>query len=113
MSTQIGSASAVGMGRGTLQVAGTLSMYFANFTLYDNYKNETDLRIAFRLQDSDGAAYIVTLPAVTLMNPQIVAGGPDTDLVSEFELEGNPAPASDTVYAGVTIQIDKFPASAA
>jgi hypothetical protein len=107
----LGNAAAQGMARGTLTVSGTLSVYFTDFTLYDLYKNETDSLVSFAAVDQSGDGYIFTLPAATLMNPSIVAGGPDTDVVSEFELEGNPAPASDTVYSGVTIQIDKIPAA--
>jgi hypothetical protein len=107
----LGSAAAQGMARGTLTVSGTLSIYFTDFTLYDLYKNETDSLVSFAAIDQAGDGYIFTLPAATLMNPSIVAGGPDTDVVSEFELEGNPAPASDTLYSGVTVQIDKIPAA--
>lgn len=107
----LGSAAAQGLGRGTITVNGTLSIYFTDFTLYDLYKNETDSLVSFAAIDQAGDGYIFTMPAATLMNPAIVAGGPDTDVVSEFELEGNPAPASDTVYSGVTLQIDKIPAA--
>lgn len=107
----LGNAAAQGLGRGTITVSGTMSVYFTDFTLYDLYKDETDSIVSFAAIDAAGDGYIFTLPAATLMNPSVVAGGPDTDIVSEFELEGNPAPASDTVYAGVTIQIDKIPAA--
>lgn len=104
----IGSAAAVGMTRGTLMLSGKLTMYFANFTLYDLYKAETDKRITFRALDDQSKGYIFTLPTCTIMNPAVVAGGPDTDVLAAFELEGNPAPSSDTVYSGITIQIDRF-----
>lgn len=105
----LGSAAAQGMARGTIDVSGTMTVYFTDFTLYSLYKNETDQLISFRALDDLGQGYIFTLPAATLMNPQIVAGGPDTDVVSEFELEGNGA--TDAVYDGVVMQIDKIPAA--
>jgi len=105
----LGSASAQGMARGTIDVSGTMSVYFTNFTLYDLYKAETDQLVSFRALDDLGKGYVFTLPAVTLMNPQIVAGGPDTDVVSDFELEGN-GPESGA-YVGVIMQIDKIPAA--
>ncbi len=104
----LGAAAAQGMARGTLEVSGSMSVYFIDFDLYDLYTAETDQMVSFRALDDLGQGYIFTLPAVTLMNPQIVAGGPDTDLVSEFELEGNAA-ATGT-YAGVVIQVDRIPA---
>lgn len=104
----LGASNAQGMARGTLEVSGSMSVYFIDFDLYDLYTAETDQLISFRALDDLGQGYIFTLPAVTLMNPQIVAGGPDTDLVSEFELEGNASPTG--TYAGVVIQVDRIPA---
>lgn len=105
----IGSASAAGMARGSLEVSGTMSMYFLNFDMYDLYKAESDQIVSFAAIDNTGGGYVITLPAATLMNPQIVAGGPDTDLLAEFELEGNPGTGA---YDGVVIQIDRIPAAA-
>ena len=105
----LGSAQARGIGRGTLNLNGTLSLYFLNFDMYDLYKAETDQMVSFRALDATGAGYIITLPSVTLMNPAVVAGGPDTDLVAEFQLEGNAGESG--VYTGVLVQIDKFVAA--
>lgn len=107
----IGSASAVGMRRGTVQVDGKLSLFFKDFTYYNDYTTEPDLRISFQLSDNLGQTYVITLPAATIMNPSIVAKGIDQDLVADFTLEGNPAAATDTLYPGVTIQIDRLPIS--
>ena len=103
----LGQAAAQGMARGTIDVSGTMSVYFTDFTLYDLYKAETDQLISFAALDDQGQGYIFTLPGATLMNPTIVAGGPDTDIVSEFELEGNEGTGD---FAGVIMQIDKIPA---
>jgi len=86
----IGSSAAQGIGRGTLDVNGSLVMYFKDFTQYSLYKAETDVSLNFDLTDDTGAGYTFTLPVVTLMNPTIVAGGPDSDVMAEFQLEGNP-----------------------
>jgi hypothetical protein len=107
----IGSASAVGMRRGTVQVDGKLSLFFKDFTYYSFYTTEADLRISFQLTDNLGQAYVITLPAVTIMNPAIVAKGIDQDMVADFTLEGNPAAATDPLYPNVSIQIDKLPIS--
>lgn len=104
----LGAAEAQGMARGTIDVSGTMSVYFTDFTLYALYKAETDQIISFAALDNLGEGYIFTLPGVTLMNPTIVAGGPDTDIVSEFQLEGNEGTGD---YAGVIFQIDKIPAA--
>ena len=86
----IGTADAQGIGRGTIDVSGTIQLYFEDFTMYDLYKAETDVVVEFDITDDQGDGYHINLPAVTLMNPSIVAGGPDTDVLAEFQLEGNP-----------------------
>ena len=102
----LGQAEAQGMARGTIDVAGTMSVYFTDFVLYQLYKDETDQIISFRALDDTGEGYIFTLPGVTLMNPTVVAGGPDSDVVSEFALEGNGGSGD---YASVIFQIDSIP----
>ncbi len=105
-----GDPTAAGMGRGTMTVSGALSIYFNDFTQYQLYKDETDTIISFRAFDNTDAGYIITLPAATLVNPSIVAGGPDTDIVANFELEGNPLEL-DAADGAFTVQIDKIPAA--
>jgi hypothetical protein len=61
------------------------------------------------MTDSVGNAYVVTLPAITLMNPAIVAKGIDQDIVADFEMEGNPALSTNALYPYITIQIDRLP----
>jgi hypothetical protein len=90
----IGSPQAQGMGRGTLDVSGTISLYFNDFSMYTNYVNETAVAIEIALQDSGNGGYVISIPSATLMNPTIVAGGPDSDVLAEFQLEGNPSGGS-------------------
>ena len=103
----IGSSDSRGLGRGTLSVSGDFSTYFRNFALYDLFVSESGGIFEIVLQDDQGEGYVFTLPNVTLVNPSITAGGPDTDLVAEFELEGNPG-ALITGDDPFTIQIDRI-----
>lgn len=102
----VGSASAQGVTKGTLTVSGTLKTYFKEFDLYDLYKDETASVLSYRTEDDAGNTYFVTLPAATIMNPKVTAGGPGQSVMAEFTLEGNPHPT-----LGWTVQIDRFPAS--
>lgn len=102
----VGSAQARGVTKGTLTVSGSLKTYFKDFTLYDRFKSETASALSYITQDDIGNAYVVTLPAATIMNPKIVAGGPGQPVMAEFTLEGNPHPT-----LGWTVQIDRFPIS--
>ena len=105
----IGSSSAAGMAPGTLEVSGTLSVYFRNLAMYNLYQAESAHTIAFQALDDQGQGYVIVIPAATLVNPNIVAGGPDTDLVAEFDLEGNPGLLTG-MSAGdeFTVQIVRF-----
>ena len=103
----IGSPDAQGIGRGTLTIAGTLSVYFRNDKLYNEFKNETSNTFAFDAVDNDGRGYQFSFPNVTIINPTVVAGGPDTDMLAEFTLEANPGKfvPTDKLH---TIRIDKI-----
>lgn len=120
----VGDVNAKGIGKGTIQADGKMQMYFKDFTMYSFYKSEQSVVASFRIQDATGNSYIITMPAVTLMNPNIVAGGPDTDMVADFTLEGNPGYTLPTLSGYVpqvvgteaetgpyTIQIDRFVAA--
>lgn len=98
----LGSAAAQGMLRGTTTVTGTLRTYFRSFALYQLYKAETYHAIAFTSEDQDGNSYTIRIPAATIMNPSVTAGGPGGAVMAEFAIEGNPDPT-----LGYTIAIDR------
>lgn len=102
----LGSASAQGVLPGTFTATGRLQTYFRDFTLYDRFKAETGGTLSFRTLDADGAAYQITVLNATIINPQIVAGGPNQAIMAEFAVEANPS------SLGPTLQIDRFPAVA-
>jgi len=102
----IGSASAQGLGKGKLMVDGSLSSYFKDFSLYDEFKAETSGPIWFEALDPDGRGYCLTFCSASIMNPKIVAGGASQDVMADFEIEGEPGDA--TLYGGKTFQIDYF-----
>lgn len=102
----IGSSAAQGMGIGSLLVSGTLSSYFKDFSLYDEFIAETGGPIWFKALDNNGKGLVITFCNATIMNPKIIAGGPGQDVMAEFEIEGNPG--DSTLYGGKTIQLDYF-----
>jgi len=102
----IGSVAALGIGKGKLMFDGSLSTYFSDFTLYDEFKAETAGPVWFSALDGDGKGYVLTLCSASIMNPKIVAGGSGQDIMADFELEGEPGDA--TIYGGKTFQMDCF-----
>lgn len=103
----IGSAAAAGVGNGTLGVSGSIDMYFGSWELYDEFVAETGGMLAVPMYDESGDGYVFSVCNAKLMNPKITAGGPDSDVMATFEVEGNPS-AKTGVFGGRTIQIDKI-----
>lgn len=101
----MGSAAAQGQIAGLLEAKGTLKVYFRDFGIYSRYKTEAQGALAFVTRDPAGNAYAITIPAATLMNPSVVAGGPSTAVMASFSIEGNPQ------TGGGSIQVDRLPAA--
>lgn len=101
----MGSATAQGMLQGTLQVTGSLKMFFKSLTEYANFKNESLGRLTVITKDPSGNAYVVSVPQAALMNPKVEVGGPNQPVYASFDIEGNPQ------AAGGTITVDRLPAT--
>jgi len=109
----IGSSSAQGIRSGKNLTTGTMSTYFHDFALYNQFINEQSGPISFYAIDGDPTAsqtqgYMITICNATIMNPKVVAGGPNQDVSADFEIEGNPDISSTQIFGGKTIQIDYF-----
>ncbi|MFC4169606.1 phage tail tube protein [Teichococcus aestuarii] len=101
----LGSSAASGARMGSLLVGGTLETYFRTFALYERFKSETQGALSWRTVDVASNAYRFTLPKASIMNPSIVAGGPNSPVMASFTLEGNPD-ATDG-----TLMIERIPAA--
>lgn len=93
------------LGTGRCQVTGGVSLYFADGALYGKYLAGTPTSLSFRVTDAVGNAYVFTLPRVKLTQGAIVAGGPDQDIVADFQYQALRDPATNA-----TIQIDRLAA---
>lgn len=101
----VGSLGNVDIGAGRCTVQGRVSVYFADGALYAKYLAGTPTSLSFRITDSDGNGYVVTLPRVKLTHGNIVAGGNDQDVLADFDLQALRDPVT-----GCTLQIDRFAA---
>lgn len=107
MAFALGSESAQGVGSvGGLSVGISTEVYFADYDLYDAYKAETEKEFSYRVTDSQGNTYIVTIPVVVLSTSTITAGGPNQPVMATFEGMADPS----TTY-GCTIQLDRMAAA--
>lgn len=76
---------AIGIGSGTLNVSGTLEVYFANGNLFDSFLANEYISITFSTLDSSGNGYIFTLPKCNLSAVNTSAGGKDADMMLSIE----------------------------
>lgn len=107
----IGSLAAVGVGTGRLEITGDITLFFEDTTEYTKFLNNTAFKLSFRVQDSDGNAYVVTLPKVKYEGMTMNSGGLD----GEVELSGTYRALLGTSDDGVNymIEIDRLPSSVA
>lgn len=76
---------AVGIGSGTLNISGTLEVYFANGDLFDSFLANEYISVTFSTLDADGNGYVFTLPKVNLNSVNTSAGGKDADMMLSIE----------------------------
>lgn len=89
------------IGSGRIAVTGNISLYFADFAIYDKFiENETS-SIRMTLKDTNGE-YDIYFPKIKFTKADIVAGGPDQDVM----VDGSYQALRDPV-TGVTVMITK------
>lgn len=99
----IGSLPHIGIALSRLEVTGEAELYFQNNDEYTKYLNATSFSLSFRVEDSDGQAYIFTLPKVKYETGEVVAGGLDQDVFQRSTIRAIMDPVTSSM-----IQIDKF-----
>ncbi len=92
------------IGIGTIGITGSFNVYFASRTLHEKYTNFTVSDLSFRMVDTAGNAYVVTLPSIKFTDSDVLAGGQDQDVLVNMSFEARRDSASDAM-----IQIDRFP----
>lgn len=75
----IGTLGSVSIGSGTLNITGTMSVYFANSTLYNKFLNGTRTSLSFTIADGAGNEYEWELPAIKFSEGTLQAGSKDAD----------------------------------
>lgn len=101
----IGSLDHIGIELSRLELTGSIELYFDNGDEYAKFLDASSFSFAFRVQDSAGNAYIVTLPRVKYETGEVVAGGLDQDVMFNAQIRAIRDPVTDSM-----IQIDRFQA---
>lgn len=98
----IGNIEAVGIGKGSCQVTGNLTLYFGSLDLYNRARDLTDTS-AIVVFEKNNKAYGFQFPKLQLSAPRPNAGGINTDVTVDATFNSS----ADSV-TGTNFQIDFF-----
>ena len=101
----IGNLANVDIGVGSCDVSGSMSPYFISETLYDKFVANTATGLSWKMQDTAGNAFIVTLHTVKYKDDSVNAGGQNSDVPENITFQA----LRNSTY-DCTIQIDRFAA---
>lgn len=76
---------AVAIGSGTINLTGSMSVYFADGNLFDKFKANTNSSIIFSSVDESGNGYVFTLPVVAITTWKVAAGSKDQDMLVDLQ----------------------------
>lgn len=79
---------AVGIGSGTINISGSLSVYFADGALFDKFKANTNSSISFSSLDTFGNGYVFTMPVANISSWKVTAGSKDADMMIDLQFIG-------------------------
>lgn len=74
-----------GIGTGRFQLSGSITAYFENLELWNDFKDHETVSVAFDFSDGDNNAYIYTIPAMKFASDPVAPGGIDQDINEEIE----------------------------
>ncbi len=80
---QIGVLGASGLASFTLDITGSISIYFENITAYNQFKNSQSFDIAFTLQDVSGNILVISMPKAKFESLSTPISGKDNFLMMD------------------------------
>lgn len=94
------------VGSGTLEIKGTLSVYFADAVLYQKFLTNSSSSLSFRVIDNAGNGYVITLPFIKYSDATIAGGSMNSDMMVDMNYTAMRDPVT-----GRTIIIDRVGAA--
>lgn len=110
--TALCTLGAIGIGSGTIQITGNLSVYFADATLFTKFKNNTNSSIIFSSVDGAGNGYIFTIPVANISSWKTNSSAKDQDLMVDIQFTGLRDAANAIPALQKAIFIDRVGAAA-
>jgi hypothetical protein len=98
----IGFLGNVGIASGSIDLTGSIEIYFADGVIYDKFLNNTNTSLSFRVNDSAGNGYVITMPNVKYSSGKVTAGAINQDVMVSMNYTALRDPVS-----GFTVIIDR------
>lgn len=95
-----------GIANFTLNITGTVELYFEDLSVYTIFKNSQGFLMSFTLQDGDGNIMVLTMPKVKFETLTEPVPGKD-----QFLMESGSVRALRDATTNCQIQVDFFPAA--
>lgn len=99
----VGSKFSRGIGAGRFNLTGSLTVYFENGQMFNDFIDHATVSLSFPVTDLDGQTYVFTMPAIKLSADQVSPGGIDQDVYDTIEWTAFRDPATECM-----LQIDRF-----
>ena len=99
----VGNLAHIGLALGKMEITGNLEIYFSDINTYLKFVNGTAFGLSFKMQDSTGDYYKVTIPAAKYETGQVVSGGLDQEVVLQASWR-----AIYDATAACMIQVDRY-----
>jgi hypothetical protein len=92
-----------GIGTGRFNLTGSMTVYFEDEELFDDFINHNTISLEFSITDSEGISYHFKIPALKISQNEISPGGIDQDVFENIEFTAFRDATTDTMF-----QIDRF-----
>lgn len=99
----VGSKFPSGIGTGRFNLTGTITAYFQDLTLYNDFINHATTSISWSFTDTDHNTYFFTIPALKITSDPISPEGIDQDVLENMEWTAFRDAATECM-----IQVDRF-----
>lgn len=99
----VGSKFARGIGAGRFNLTGSMSVYFEDDSMFQDFINHKTVSLSFPITDIDGQTYVMTIPAIKFSQDEIAPGGTDQDVMDSIEFTAIRDPNTACM-----LQVDRF-----
>ena len=104
----VGSKFSSGIGAGRFNLTGSMSVFFEDQTLFEDFLNHNTISLGWTITDAEGYEYHYSIPAMKLSQNEIAPGGIDQDVFENIEFT-----SLRDATTGAMLQVDRFSSNVA